>query len=92
MCRSLLCPRTIRAYVHHYGYVKDLKAGAMKTSRNIPLLLAAIEASPKGLKNYVQLTRECCIEGRWDEAEKWCRKGREIVKGMKGAQAEGRLY
>ena len=41
----------------------------MKTSRNIPLLLAAIEASPKGLKNYVQLTRECCIEGRWDEAE-----------------------
>ena len=63
----------------------------MKTSRNIPLLLAAIEASPKGLKNYVQLTRECCIEGRWDEAEKWCRKGREIVQGMKGAQAEGWL-
>ena len=23
------------AYVHHYGYVKDLKADTMKTSRNI---------------------------------------------------------
>ena len=83
--------RYFGAYVHHYGYVKDLKTGTMKTSRNIPLLLEAIEAAPARLKNYIQITREYCIEGNWDEAERWCREGRKIVKGMRGAQAEGWL-
>ncbi len=83
--------RYFESYVHHYGYVKDLKADTMKTSRNIPLLLGEIKASPGEIKNYVQLTREYYIEGSWDEAERWCREGRKIVKGMKGAQAEGWL-
>ncbi len=83
--------RYFDAYVHHYGYVKDLKADTIKTSRNIPLLLDEIKASPEEIKNYVQLTREYYIEGSWDEAERWCREGRQIVKGMKGAQAEGWL-
>ena len=83
--------RHFSAYVHHYGYVKDLKSDAMKTSRNIPLLLEAIEMSPGEIKNYLQLTREYCLLEDWNEAEKWCRKGRQIAEGMKGTWIEGWL-
>lgn len=83
--------RHFSAYAHHYGYAKDGEADARKASRNIPLLLEAIEASPGEIKGYIQLTREYCLLEDWGEAEKWCRKGRQIARGMKGSWVEGWL-
>lgn len=64
------------AYVHHYGYVKDVPGDTKKqSSRNIPLLLQDIEKHPDYVKNYLQLTKEYGIEEKWKEAEAICRKG-----------------
>lgn len=67
-----------KAYVHHYGYLKDVeKKSAGKGQRNIPLLLKDIEERPDYVKNYLQLTQEYCTEKKWKEAEKACREGRK---------------
>lgn len=67
------------AYVHHYGYLKDVaQKSSGKGKRNIPLLLKDIEKRPEYTKNYLQLTQEYCTEERWEEAEESCRKSREI--------------
>ncbi len=71
--------KAFRAYVHHYGYLKDVvQKSAGKGERNIPLLLKDIEKRPDYTKNYLQLTQEYCTEERWREAEETCRKSREI--------------
>ncbi|MCI8294193.1 MAG: glycosyltransferase [Hespellia sp.] len=71
------------AYVHHYGYVSKTgaKTNEEKTSRNVPLLLESIKERPSYVKNYLQIVLEYCGSEEWEEAEKYCRKGRELCKG-----------
>ncbi len=65
--------------VHHYGYVKNTENGNIsKTSRNIPMLLRAIENQPKQVKNYIQLAKEFDLAGNWKAAEEYCRKGLSV--------------
>ena len=86
-----LVPRTgavrfFDEYVHHYGYVLNVpKAGAGKSSRNVPMLLKAIHKNPGYIKNYIQLTQEYYAEGKLDEAAKYCQKARRMCRGKAGA-------
>ena len=71
------------SYVHHYGYIKDTwKKDAGKSARNVPLLLKEIEADPSHIKNYLQLVQEYSTGENWELAEKYCRKGRELCRGL----------
>lgn len=71
--------KIFRAYVHHYGYLKNTRGNnSGKASRNIPLLLEDMEKRPDYTKNYVQLAQEYCTEEKWDQAEEMCRKGRSV--------------
>ena len=71
--------RMFQAYVHHYGYLKDIqKESTGKTGRNIPLLLEDMEQRPKYTKNYLQLTQEYLSENDLENAEQICRKGRTV--------------
>ena len=73
--------KMFQAYVHHYGYLKDVQEKSTgKTERNISLLLENIEERPDYTKNYIQLTQEYVSEGQWEKAEAACRKGREICR------------
>ena len=66
----------LQTCVHHYGYVKDAEnRNIQKTSRNIPLLLQAIESHPKQVKNYIQISKELDLAGDWKAAEEYCRRG-----------------
>lgn len=70
------------AYVNHYGYVPDIGTpDTVKPSRNIPLLLQNILERPTYVKNYLQLVQEYVIIKDWENAEKYCRKGRKLCKG-----------
>ena len=71
--------KMFQAYVHHYGYLKDIqKESTGKTGRNIPLLLEDIAQRPAYTKNYLQLTQEYFSENDFENAEKICRQGRKI--------------
>lgn len=70
------------AYVHHYGYVPTVnRINPGKTSRNIPMLLKALEEHPENTKNYLQLVQEYASIKSWDKAEEYCRKGRIACSG-----------
>ncbi|MCI8376733.1 MAG: glycosyltransferase [Lachnospiraceae bacterium] len=74
--------KNFSSYVHHYGYLGKAPGKTDgKASRNIPLLLEDISKRPDYTKNYVQLAQEYISEGKWDEAEKMCRKGHDICGG-----------
>lgn len=73
--------KMLQAYVHHYGYLKDVQEKSTgKTQRNILLLLDDIKERPDYTKNYIQLTQEYVSEGHWDKAEAACRQGRKICR------------
>lgn len=88
-----LVPRTMpskyfNAYVNHYGYIKDSGDGKpVKPFRNIPLLLQNIKECPSYVKNYIQITQEYIIVKKYEKAEEYCRKGRELCK-----ESEDRYY
>ena len=68
--------KDFNVYVHHYGYVENAnKDCPVKADRNIPLLLQDIQKRPFYVKNYVQITQEYKIAQKWENAEKYCRKG-----------------
>lgn len=70
------------AYVNHYGYVSDSgRLSLEKSVRNIPLLLENIQERPSYIKNYLQITQEYYISMDLENAEKYCRKGRNLCKG-----------
>lgn len=62
-------------FVHHYGYIKDVKNQNRKMSRNLPLLLQEVEKNQTDTQVYLQIVREYYTEEQWREAESWCRKG-----------------
>ncbi len=67
--------------VHHYGYAKETgNRSAGKTSRNIPLLLQAVETRPGQTKNYIQLAKEYDLAGDWKLAEEYCRTGLTVCQ------------
>ena len=82
----------LQTCVHHYGYVKDAEnKNNQKTSRNIPMLLQAIEGHPKQVKNYIQITKEYDLAGDWKSAEEYCRKGAFICRESKDYHSYGWL-
>ncbi len=76
--------------VHHYGYVKDA-GSALKTSRNIPMLLQVMKEQPGHIKNYIQLAKEYDLAGDWKLAEEYCRKGREACRELNDPYSKGWL-
>lgn len=79
------CKR-LDSYVHHYGYVNsDGKGKTKKTERNIPSILRDMEKNPQYLKNYMQIVNEYCILEEWDDAEKYCEKGRMLCTIQKNS-------
>lgn len=76
--------------VHHYGYVKDA-GSALKTSRNIPMLLQAVKDHPGQIKNYIQLAKEFGLSGDWKSAEEYCRRGREACRELNDPYSRGWL-
>ncbi len=80
-----------QAHVHHYGYVKDTDRAGAKTSRNIPLLIEEIRKQPSYLKNYQQLVKEYYIEGQWQEAQDWCRRGLALCPSAREEDARSWL-
>lgn len=84
--------RYLKVFVHHYGYAKDYGCkSACKTSRNIPLLLQAIENQPEKIKNYIQLAKESDLSGNWKSAEEYCRMGLAVCRESSDFYSEGWL-
>lgn len=67
------------AYVHHYGYLRDIaEKPSGKSERNIAMLLKDIKRNPDYVKNYIQLSKEYCAQKNFEKAEEYCRLGRSI--------------
>lgn len=60
-------------YVHHYGYAyTDEEARIRHTERNMRLLEGELKENPNDLRMNGQMVQECCVVGRYAEAEKIC--------------------
>lgn len=69
----------LKSFVHHYGYVKKQKEGN-KSERNIPPLLKESEKSPENKVLYMQIAQEYGSIKDYQEAERYCRKGLEVMR------------